>query len=211
MWHITIPPNNTCSRASTPWIHHTRERHSYCLLSASDKSCVHRTGAAFKSDAGNKNKIFVRSCRSQYPSKGVRSLFSSPPSMPPHTRRNPPRNSGLTATRNGAVSAKDSIGPMRACVFTAKIRVLGTQFMHLLGFPTNTPRVAPPHGWWIHGVLARLQVLLGGTVVCHIRFSTMADTMMVVYIGLRFFPDKLAAWLPSQNPRFCLILARRHS
>ena len=21
MWHITIPPNNTCSRASTPWIH----------------------------------------------------------------------------------------------------------------------------------------------------------------------------------------------
>ena len=39
---------------------------------------------------------------------------------------------GLTATRNGAVSGKDAIDPMRACVFTAKIRVLGTQFMHLL-------------------------------------------------------------------------------
>jgi len=36
---------------------------------------------------------------------------------------------GLTATRNGAVSGKDAIDPMRACVFTAKIRVLGTQFM----------------------------------------------------------------------------------
>ena len=53
--------------------------------------------------------------------------------MPPHTRRNPPRNSGLTATRNGAVSAKDAIGPMRACVFTAKIRVLGTQILPSLG------------------------------------------------------------------------------
>ena len=39
-------------------------------------------------------------------------------------------------------------------------------------------------GWWVQGVLARLQVLLGGTVVCHIRFSTMANTMMVVYIGV---------------------------
>ena len=47
-------------------------------------------------------------------------------------------------------------------------------------------------GWWVHGALARLQVLLGGMVICHIRFSTTPDTMVVVYIGLRFFPHKIA-------------------
>ena len=47
-------------------------------------------------------------------------------------------------------------------------------------------------GWWVHGALARLQVLLGGMVICHIRFSTTLYTMVVVYIGLRFFPDKIA-------------------
>ena len=36
------------------------------------------------------------------------------------------------------------------------------------------------YGWWVHGVLARLQVLLGGMVICHIRFSTTPDTMVVV-------------------------------
>ena len=46
-------------------------------------------------------------------------------------------------------------------------------------------------GWWVHGALARLQVLLGGMVICHIRFSTTADTMMVVYIGVGFFPRKI--------------------
>ena len=45
---------------------------------------------------------------------------------------------------------------------------------------------------WVHGVLARLQVLLGGMVICHIRFSTTPDTMVVVYIGLRFFPYEIA-------------------
>ena len=35
-------------------------------------------------------------------------------------------------------------------------------------------------GWWVHGALARLQVLLGGMVICHIRFSTTPDTMVVV-------------------------------
>ena len=47
-------------------------------------------------------------------------------------------------------------------------------------------------GWWVHGALARLQVLLGGMVICHIRFSTTPDTMVVVYIGLRFFPYEIA-------------------
>ena len=39
-------------------------------------------------------------------------------------------------------------------------------------------------GWWVHGALARLQVLLGGMVICHIRFSTTLYTMVWVYIGL---------------------------
>ena len=40
-------------------------------------------------------------------------------------------------------------------------------------------------------MLARLQVLLGGVVICHIRFSTTADTMMVALIGVRFPPKEL--------------------
>ena len=87
---------------------------------------------------------------------------------------------GLTATRNGAVSGKDAIDPMRACVFTAKIRVLGTQFMHLLGAGHYYTSCGTALRVWIHGVLARLQVLLGGMVICHIRFSTTPDTMVVV-------------------------------
>ena len=58
-------------------------------------------------------------------------------------------------------------------------------------------------GWWVHGALARLQVLLGGMVICHIRFSTTPDTMVVVYIGLRFYPDKLAM---RGALIFCLVL-----
>ena len=37
-------------------------------------------------------------------------------------------------------------------------------------------------GWWVHGALARLQVLLGGMVICHIRFSTTLYTMVVVAV-----------------------------
>ena len=87
---------------------------------------------------------------------------------------------GLTATRNGAVSGKDAIDPMRACVFTAKIRVLGTQFLPPLGATHLDTSCGTASRVWIHGVLARLQVLLGGMVVCHIRFSTTPDTMVVV-------------------------------
>ena len=81
---------------------------------------------------------------------------------------------------------------MRACVFTAKIRVLGTQFLPPLGATHLDTSCGTASRVWIHGVLARLQVLLGGMVVCHIRFSTTPDTMVVVYIGLRFFPQKIA-------------------
>ena len=69
---------------------------------------------------------------------------------------------------------------MRACAFTAKIRVLGTQFMHLLGAGHEPTSCGTASRVWVHGVLARLQVLLGGMVVCHIRFSTTPDTMVVV-------------------------------
>ena len=69
---------------------------------------------------------------------------------------------------------------MRACVFTAKIRVLGTQFMNLLGAGHKYTSCGTASRVWIHGVLARLQVLLGGMVIRHIRFSTTPDTMVVV-------------------------------
>ena len=48
-------------------------------------------------------------------------------------------------------------------------------------------------GWWVHGALARLQVLLGGMVICHIRFSTTLYTMVVVCVAIQFYPDKLTS------------------
>ena len=69
---------------------------------------------------------------------------------------------------------------MRACVFTAKIRVLGSQCLRPLGATHLDSSGGAASRVWVHGVLARLQVLLGGMVICHIRFSTTPDTMVVV-------------------------------
>ena len=79
---------------------------------------------------------------------------------------------------------------MRACVFTAKIRVLGTQFMPPLGAAHLDTSCGTASRVWVHGVLARLQVLLGGMVICHIRFSTTLYTMVVVAVCLRVDPRK---------------------
>ena len=58
-------------------------------------------------------------------------------------------------------------------------------------------------GWWVHGALARLQVLLGGMVICHIRFSTTLYTRVVVCIAIQFYTDKLAM---RGALIFCLVL-----
>ena len=72
-------------------------------------------------------------------------------------------------------------------MFTAKIRVLGTQFMPPLGAAHLDTSCGTASRVWIHGVLARLQVLLGGMVICHIRFSTTLYNymMVVVYIAIQ--------------------------
>ena len=90
---------------------------------------------------------------------------------------------------------------MRACVFTAKIRVLGTQILPSLGAAHLDTPCGTASRVWVHGVLARLQVLLGGMVICHIRFSTTLYTMVVVCIAIQFYTDKLACSPPLTEVR----------
>ena len=90
---------------------------------------------------------------------------------------------------------------MRACVFTAKIHVLGTQFMPPLGAAHLDTPCGTASRVWVPGALARLQVLLGGMVICHIRFSTTLYTMVVVFIAIQFYTDKLACSPPLTEVR----------